>query len=415
MSSMIMVPAGKSNVLNMYELKEAGYASGTQQSHYRIRFTAIPLTYQYRNPRATPKPQIIGSQAATVTGPAGEEVHTNPYGDIKVQFHWDRYGPKNEKSSDWIRVAQGSAGGSFGSINTPRIGEEVLIDFINGDSDRPIVIGRLYNSANPPPWGYPQAAKQSGIKSKSFNSPLENYNELMFNDDAGFELVNLQAQRDLNSLVKNDERRHVNRDRTTTIDNDETVTVHGKRTEVVDKDETITIHQNRTEVVDKDETISIKGNRTETVGRNETIKIKGQREETVSKNESIKVKGARKLKVSKNQTITVNGMQTETILLASLQNVALAKMTNVGGAYNINVGGFTMIVTGAQRRDKTALSHHIQAGQELIIEAGTVIELQVGKSVLRMDKEGRVTIIGTEFLFDASGPVQINGKDIDLN
>jgi len=155
-----------------YELKEAGYASGTQQSHYRIRFTAIPLTYQYRPPRATSKPQIIGSQAATVTGPAGEEVHTNPYGDIKVQFHWDRYGPKNEKSSDWIRVAQGSAGGSFGSINTPRIGEEVLIDFINGDSDRPIVIGRLYNSANPPPWGYPQAAKQSGIKSKSFNSPL---------------------------------------------------------------------------------------------------------------------------------------------------------------------------------------------------------------------------------------------------
>ena len=101
-----------------YDFKEAGYASGTQQSHYRISFTAIPLTYQYRAPRVTPKPQIIGSQAATVTGPAGEEVHTNEYGDIKVQFHWDRYGPSNEKSSDWIRVAQGSAGGSFGSINT---------------------------------------------------------------------------------------------------------------------------------------------------------------------------------------------------------------------------------------------------------------------------------------------------------
>ncbi|MGP5494652.1 type VI secretion system Vgr family protein, partial [Psychrobacter celer] len=138
-----------------YDFKEAGYASGSEQSHYRISFTAIPLSYQYRTPRVTPKPQIIGTQGATVTGPAGEEVHTNSYGDIKVQFHWDRYGPKNQKSSDWIRVAQGSAGGSFGSINTPRIGEEVLIDFINGDSDRPIVIGRLYNSANPPPWGYP--------------------------------------------------------------------------------------------------------------------------------------------------------------------------------------------------------------------------------------------------------------------
>ena len=398
-----------------YELKEAGYASGTQQSHYRIRFTAIPLTYQYRPPRATKKPQIIGSQAATVTGPAGEEVHTNSYGDIKVQFHWDRYGPKNEKSSDWIRVAQGSAGGSFGSINTPRIGEEVLIDFINGDSDRPIVIGRLYNSANPPPWGYPQAAKQSGIKSKSFNSPLENYNELMFNDDAGFELVNLQAQRDLNSLVKNDERRHVNRDRTTTIDNDETVTVHGKRTEVVDKDEHITIHQNRTEVVDKDETITIHQNRKERVDENETIDIGGNRTETVKKNEQIDVSGKRKLSVKKNQSITVNGMQTETVRLASIQNVGLAKMTNVGAGYSINVAGFTSIVTGAKRNDTTAQTHEMSAGKDFIIKAGNVIELTVGKSVLRMDKEGKVTIQGTEFVFEATGPVQITGKDVDLN
>lgn len=302
-----------------YDFKEAGYASGTEQSHYRISFTAIPISYQYRAPRVTPKPQIIGSQAATVTGPAGEEVHTNGYGDIKVQFHWDRYGPKNQKSSDWIRVAQGSAGGSFGSINTPRIGEEVLIDFINGDSDRPIVIGRLYNSANPPPWGYPQAAKQSGIKSKSFNSPLDNYNELMFNDDAGFELVNLQAQRDLNSLIKNDETRRVNRDRTTTIDKDETVTVHGKRTEIVDLDEHITIHKNRTEIVDLDETITIHKNRQERVDENETISIGGNRDETVKKNESISVSGKRKLSVKKNQSITVNGMQTETVRLASIK------------------------------------------------------------------------------------------------
>ena len=398
-----------------YDFKEAGYASGTEQSHYRISFTAIPISYQYRAPRVTPKPQIIGSQAATVTGPAGEEVHTNGYGDIKVQFHWDRYGPKNQKSSDWIRVAQGSAGGSFGSINTPRIGEEVLIDFINGDSDRPIVIGRLYNSANPPPWGYPQAAKQSGIKSKSFNSPLDNYNELMFNDDAGFELVNLQAQRDLNSLIKNDETRRVNRDRTTTIDKDETVTVHGKRTEIVDLDEHITIHKNRTEIVDLDETITIHKNRQERVDENETISIGGNRDETVKKNESISVSGKRKLSVKKNQSITVNGMQTETVRLASIQNVGLAKMTNVGAGYSINVAGFTSIVTGAKRNDTTAQTHEMSAGKDFTIQAGDVIELKVGKSVLRMDKSGKVTIQGTEFVFEATGPVQITGKDVDLN
>ncbi len=188
-----------------YDFQEAGYTTGQDLSHYRIDFTAIPKSHQYRAPRHTPKPRMLGTQAAIVTGPAGEEVYTNEYGDIKLQFHWDRYGPMNEKSSDWIRVIQGSAGGSFGSINTPRIGEEVLVDFINGDSDRPIVVGRLYNSSNPPPWGFPAAAKKSGIKSKSFNSPLSNFNELMFDDTEWKELVNFQAQRDLTSLIKHDE------------------------------------------------------------------------------------------------------------------------------------------------------------------------------------------------------------------
>ena len=406
-----------------YDLKEAGYASGTQQSHYRIRFTAIPLTYQYRTPRATPKPQIIGSQAATVTGPAGEEVHTNPYGDIKVQFHWDRYGPKNEKSSDWIRVAQGSAGGSFGSINTPRIGEEVLIDFINGDSDRPIVIGRLYNSANPPPWGYPQAAKQSGIKSKSFNSPLENYNELMFNDDAGFELVNLQAQRDLNSLVKNDERRHVNRDRTTTIDKDETVTVHGKRTEVVDKDEHITIHQNRTEVVDKDETITIHQNRKERVDENETIDIGGNRTETVNKDEKITVRGDRtesvgkseKIKINKNQNITINGLHSETIKLAAMQNIGLGFMQTVGAIYNLNVGVSQITNVAISQSTTVGRTIDINSGKTITIEAGDSMVLKVGKSTVSMSKDGTIEIKGAKIHVSGTDVVDIDSKLIDLN
>ena len=393
-----------------YDLKEAGYASGTQQSHYRIAFTAIPISYQYRPPRVTPKPQIIGTQGATVTGPAGEEVHTNGYGDIKVQFHWDRYGPRNQKSSDWIRVAQGSAGGSFGSINTPRIGEEVLIDFINGDSDRPIVIGRLYNSANPPPWGYPQAAKQSGIKSKSFNSPLENYNELMFNDDAGFELVNLQAQRDLNSLVKNDERRHVNRDRTTTIDKDETITVHGFRKEVVDKDEHITIHQNRTEVVDKNETISIGGNRTETVSKNETIKIKGNRDEAVSGNEDISINGNRKETVKKSEQVTiarfrketVGAAKIETIGAAKFETIGLGKMLSVGAAYKVNVGGIMSSHIGKSKSTNVGTTYDITAGEEY--------KLVVGKASITLKADGTIDIQGANINIMASGDQQTIAK-----
>jgi type VI secretion system secreted protein VgrG len=395
--------------------QEAGNTTGDDLSYYRIDFTAIPKSHQYRAARITPKPRMLGTQAAIITGPAGEEVYTNEYGDIKLQFHWDRYGPMNEKSSDWVRVIQGSAGGSFGSINTPRIGEEVLVDFINGDSDRPIVVGRLYNSANPPPWGFPAAAKKSGIKSKSFNSPLSNFNELMFDDTEWKELVNFQAQRDLTSLIKHDETRTVNHDRMTTIDNDETVTVHGFRTETVDKDETITIHQNRTETVDKNETITIHENRKERVDKEEMISIGGNRTEIVEKDETITVNKNRNLSVHRNQKITINGLQNETIKLASMQTIGLGHIQNIGAAYILNVGLTHKVNIGIDKSLHVGQNMNVNVGKELSITAGKVIELKVGKSILRMDSSGKVTIIGKEFLFDASGPVQINGKDIDLN
>ncbi|MBE0442957.1 type VI secretion system tip protein VgrG [Psychrobacter sp. FME13] len=406
-----------------YDFKEAGYASGTQQSHYRISFTAIPLSYQYRTPRVTPKPQIIGTQGATVTGPAGEEVHTNGYGDIKVQFHWDRYGPRNQKSSDWIRVAQGSAGGSFGSINTPRIGEEVLIDFINGDSDRPIVIGRLYNSANPPPWGYPQAAKKSGIKSKSFNSPLDNYNELMFNDDAGFELVNLQAQRDLNSLVKNDETRRVNRDRTTIIDKDETITVHGKRTEVVDKDEHITIHQNRTEIVDLDETITIHNNRKERVDDNETIDIGGNRTETVHKSEQITIKGNRDKTVKGNDTLNVkkdrkesiNKSRSLTVDRTNTEFVKLGKSVTVGLGYATQVGTIMNTAVGIMQTEQIGRIKKSFVGKSYSITAGDEFKITVGKSSLVMNADGSIIITGSSIITQAEKENKVIGKDVLIN
>ncbi|WP_290004319.1 type VI secretion system Vgr family protein [Faucicola atlantae] len=414
-----------------YHFQEAGNTTGQDLSYYRIDFTAIPKAHQYRAPRITAKPRMLGTQAATITGPAGEEVYTNAYGDIKLQFHWDRYGPMNEKSSDWIRVIQGSAGGGFGSINTPRIGEEVLVDFINGDSDRPIVVGRLYNSANPPPWGFPASAKKSGIKSKSFNSPLSNFNELMFDDTAGTELVNFQAQKDLTSLIKHDETRTVNHDRTTTIDNDETVMVHGFRTETVDKDETITIHQNRTETVDKnetiiihenrkervdkDETISIGGNRTEMVEKNEKIDVLGNRIETVSKNEDITINKNRTLKVHKNQHITVNGMQNETIKLASMQNIGLGHMQTIGATYVLNVGVAQITSIGMVQKTTVGQAIAMSAGKTVTIEAGDTLVLKAGKSTLTMDKDGNIELNGNKIHIAGETVVDIDSKLIDLN
>ncbi|MBP6563149.1 MAG: type VI secretion system tip protein VgrG [Neisseriaceae bacterium] len=430
-----------------YTFEEAGYASSGNMGHFRIDFCCLPSNLPYRAPMYTQKPQVVGIQAATVTGPAGEEVYTNEYGDIKVQFHWDRYGERNETSSNWIRVIQGSAGSGFGSINTPRIGEEVLVDFINGDVDRPVVVGRLYNSAMNPPWGFPDAAKQSGIKSKSFNSPDANFNELMFNDTAGTELVNFQAQKDLTSLVKNDETRDVNHDRTTTIGNDETVTVVGFRTETVEKDETITINQNRTETVALDETITVNKNRKEAValdesvsigknqalavgddqathvGKNQALSVALDQQTSIGVNQALNVGANRNKSIGANEVSHIGAHKQETVDLTSLANVGLGQMTNIGMGYMLNVGAGWMTNVGAIESHNVGLifsaaagkNISLNAGKNVTISAGTKMTLQCGNAAITLEKNGNIAITGKKIVLIGSSKVELNGNKVDIN
>ena len=199
-------------------------------------------------------------------GPPGEEIFTDKYSRVKVQFHWDREGKYDADSSCWIRVATIWAGKGWGVIHIPRIGQEVVVDFLEGDPDQPIVIGSVYNADQMPPGELPKHAMVSGLISRTTpgGSP-SNFNGIRADDTKGKEHLNIQAEYDETTLVKhdrkktinNDETTHVKHDRTETVDNNETITVHGARTETVDKDETITIHGNRTETVDKNESITI--------------------------------------------------------------------------------------------------------------------------------------------------------------
>ncbi|AVS86776.1 type VI secretion system tip protein VgrG, partial [Paracidovorax avenae] len=217
------------------------------------------------------------------------EIWTDEYGRIKVQFHWDRLGAMDENSSCWMRVATSWAGSGFGAISIPRIGQEVIVDFLNGDPDYPIVTGSVYNAANMPPWALPGNATQSGIKTKSskggaFGDGMKNgagdANAIRFEDKKGAEQVWLHAQKDQLIEVENDEDHWVGQDRRKTIDRDETNVIHRDRTETVDRDEKITVHGWRTEEVDGDETITIHSNRKERVDHNETISIGDNRDET---------------------------------------------------------------------------------------------------------------------------------------
>jgi type VI secretion system secreted protein VgrG len=185
---------------------------------YKNRFTCVPAAVAYRPPQTTPRPHVAGCQTATVVGPRGEEIFVDKYGRVKVQFHWDREGKLDANSSCWVRVASPWAGKKWGAVHLPRIGQEVVVDFLEGDPDRPIIVGSVYNAEQMPPYVLPANRTQSGVKSRS--SPQgtdETFNELRFEDKKGEEEVHLQAQKDLTILVKNDETRTVDHDRRTTI------------------------------------------------------------------------------------------------------------------------------------------------------------------------------------------------------
>jgi type VI secretion system secreted protein VgrG len=186
---------------------------------------------------------VQGPQTArVVVGPAGEEIFTDKYGRVKVQFHWDRYGKKDENSSCWVRVSQPWAGKNWGAIHIPRIGQEVIVDFLEGDPDQPIITGRVYNAEQMPPYDLPANKTQSGILTRSSKGGgAGNFNEIRFEDKKGAEQLFIHAEKNQDIEVENDETHWVGHDRTKTIDHDETTHVKHDRTETVDNNETITI------------------------------------------------------------------------------------------------------------------------------------------------------------------------------
>jgi type VI secretion system secreted protein VgrG len=212
---------------------------------YENEFDCLSDTVKIRPGRVTPCPTIVGVQTAVVVGPAGEEIFVDEYGRVKVQFHWDRLGKRDENSSCWVRVSQGWAGEKWGMVTIPRIGQEVIVSFIEGNPDRPIITGRVYNGEQMPPYELPANKTQSGIKSRSSKggSPA-NFNEIRFEDKKGEEEVYIHAEKNETIIVEND------------------------KSESVGHDESISIGNDRTEQVGHDETMSVGNNRSRTVGAN---------------------------------------------------------------------------------------------------------------------------------------------------
>ncbi|EBH7924227.1 type VI secretion system tip protein VgrG [Salmonella enterica] len=219
----------------------AQHSGQDQHFTFSTRFELHPTREVFRPQRTVSKPHTKGPQSAIVTGPAGQEIWTDQYGRVKVQFGWDRYGKMDENSSCWIRVSYPWAGKGFGMIQIPRIGQEVLVDFKNGDPDLPIIVGRTYNQDTMPPWGLPGMALQSGIFSHSLYGGPTNGNMLRFDDKTGAEEVKFHAEKDLNTTVKNNETHTVMVDRTKTIIKNETNSIGEDRNTTVTKNDGLSV------------------------------------------------------------------------------------------------------------------------------------------------------------------------------
>ncbi len=365
--------------------------SGSGTVTYSNSFRCIPAAVAFRPPRVTPKSVVQGPQTAIVVGPSGEEIHTDKYGRVKVQFHWDREGKNDEKSSCWVRVAQNWAGKNWGVVFHPRIGHEVIVDFLEGDPDRPIIVGRVYNADQTPPYEVPANQTQSGIKSRSSKGgDPETFNELRFEDKKDSELVYLHAQKDQTNVVENDQALNVGHDQKVEIGNDQSISVGNNRSEAVAKDRTLSVGANKSEDVADNKSVSVGGNHSESVGGDMSVSVSKKRTMTVTNDLAEDVGGAMTLTVGKDSSTTINGQ-------SSLSIAKDSTITVQGAAKEAVTKGYAF----------SAKSIQIQADDEIV--------LKTGDATVQMKKNGDITIKGNKIKIEGSGDVVIKGSKITQN
>jgi len=413
-----------------YELQNNTYETVTQEDAvYRCTMKILQSRQQFRPARTTHRPTVGGPQTAVVVGPSGEEIYCDKYGRVKVQFHWDRYGKKNENSSCWIRVSNPWAGGTWGGIAIPRIGQEVIVDFLEGDPDQPIITGRVYNADQMPPYALPANATQTGIKSRSSKGGgAANFNEIRLEDKKGSEQVFIHAEKNQDIEVENDETKWVGHDRTKTIDHDETVTVKNNRTETVNVNETITIGNNRTEQVGVNESITVGSNRTRSVGMNETVTVALTRTHSVGVNEMINVGAAQEITVGGLQALTVG--LTRAVNIGSSQTESFGKnlsstvgadrtakvgsncTTNIGKDQKLSVGENRDVTIGKNLTTDVSDDEKRHVGKTLNIDVGDEVTITCGQSSFNMKKDGTITIKGKAITIDAMQKIDEKAMNI---
>ncbi|MDY1035621.1 type VI secretion system Vgr family protein [Lelliottia sp. CFBP8978] len=309
------------SALNISEISQT---SDVPVFSYHCDFTVQPTSKIYRHPLTIPRPRTRGPQTAIIVGPPGEDIWTDEYGRVKVRFVWDRYGQNRESDSCWLRVSQSWAGNNFGGIYIPRVGHEVIVDFINGDPDRPLIIGSLYNNVTMPPWDLPANRTQSGLISRTVGGGRTNYNGLRFEDKPGQELYWEQAERNMDRVTKNDE----------------------------------------TQTIGAHSAVTIGASRKMHVGTDYSKVVMGGYSKMVGLTYGLQVGLSRGVMVGLANSLDVGGMNATNVGGANLINVGGYHAESVGGAWQLAAGGAATMVAGG------AIS--LSAGGELTLSAPTI-------------------------------------------
>jgi len=370
---------------------------------YSNEFEAIPAAVAFRPLQLTERALVDGPQTAVVTGPAGEEIHCDAHGRVKVKFHWDRYGTSDDKSSCWVRVGQLS---QPSDLRIPRIGEEVIVGFLEGDPDQPVIMGRLYNGTNQTPYSLPGEKTKSTLK--TYSSPGGGgFNELRFEDAAGSEEVFFHAQKDWNIKVLHNRTQDIGTDSTHTVGHDETQSVGRNRARKVGADETVGIGSNQT--------VDVGGNRTEKVGKSESVTIAGTRILKVTGDESEEYLAERSVSVGKNENLEVGVNQI--LKVGANQNVKVSsdRTTDVGAADTLEVGSDLTVKVGANLTWKAGGDYSGKADGKIAITGGDEIKIVCGDAKITLKKDGTIEVQASKFKVKASQLVKLKAATIEQN
>ncbi|MBV4536491.1 type VI secretion system Vgr family protein [Pseudomonas urmiensis] len=367
-----------------------------QGTRYLQQATLIPGRIEWK-PALLPKPHIDGPHMATVVGPANEQIYCDEWGRVKVSFPWDRDSQENEFSSCWVRVSQGWAGGSWGAMAIPRIGQEVIIHYVNADPDQPLITGRTYCANQLPPYELPKHKTRMTIKSQTHKG--QGFNELRFEDELGHEEVFIHAQRDQNNHVKHNQTTFVGNDRSERVEHDETVSIGNDRREDVGRDESVSIGQNRLHEISNDDSLTIGRTQTIVTGQDRIETVGNHRQDKTTANHSVEIGGHLQQQVAGHVELRAGQAIKQQTQVFDIEVADSLTIKSPGGLLRLDGAGITLegvaiTIKGPVAQNATGSSNAFAIDGAPVVGEPICVScllkaIQEGRSVVRMEGAGQ--------------------------